>query len=42
MFIQLDILTNHIINHALYLTNLLVGNFLEMREIETQGIGGYE
>ena len=42
MLVDVDILTNHIVDHALHLTNLLIGNFLEVREVETQGVRANE
>ena len=38
MFIKRDVLTDHVIDHTLHLTNLLVCHFLEVGEVETQGI----
>ena len=42
MLVDVDVLTDHIVYHALYLTQLLVGNLLEVREVEAQGVGAYE
>ena len=39
MLVDVDVLTNHIVNHTLYLTQLLVAHLLEVREVETQGVG---
>ena len=41
VLIQGDILTDHLIHHALYLTDLLVCHLLEVREVEAQGIRAY-
>ena len=38
MLIELDVLTNHIVDHTLYLAQLLVADFLKVREVETQGV----
>ena len=42
MFVEGDVLTDHIINHPLHLAQFLVCNLLEMREVETQGVRRYE
>ena len=38
VLIQRNILTDHLIHHALYLTDLLVCHLLEVREVEAQGV----
>ena len=42
MLIKGNVLTDHTIHHPFHLTNFLVGHLLEVREIETEGIGRYQ
>ena len=42
MLIKGNVLTNHIVYHSFHLTNFLVGHLLEVREVETEGIGRYQ
>ena len=38
MLVDVDILTNHVVHHALHLAQLVVGDLLEVREVKTQGM----
>ena len=42
MFVNMDVLTDHVVHHALYLSQLLVADLLEVGEVETQCVGRYE
>ena len=41
MLVHWIILTNHLINESLYLTKLLIGNLLEVRNVEAEGVRTY-
>ena len=40
--LKTDVLTNHRVHQTFHLAQFLIGNFLEMREVEAQRIGAYE
>ena len=42
MLVKGDILTDHLVDNPLYLTELLVADLLEMGEVEAQGIRRYK
>ena len=42
MLVDMNVLTNHVVHHTLYLTQLLVSHLLEVREVETQRVGAHE
>ena len=42
MFVKSNVLTDHVVNHALYLTQLLVAYLFEVREVEAQSVGTYK
>ena len=42
MLVERQVLTNHIVDDALHLAQLLVADLLEMREVETQCVGADE
>ena len=38
VLVDMDVLTDHAVDHALHLAQLLVSDFLEMREVEAQRV----
>ena len=42
VLVNVDILANHVVYHALHLAQLLVADFLEVREVEAQRVGADE
>ena len=38
MLVEGDILTNHVVDHALHLAQFFVGDFLEVGEVEAKGV----
>ena len=42
VLVERDILTDHLIDHTLHLTDLFITHLLEVREVETQRVGRHE
>ena len=42
VLVDVDVLANHVVHHALHLSQLVVADFLEVREVEAQRVGADE